>query len=247
MSVPPGFSVLTAFLKHGKLSKALGTLGVALLLVPVVAISALGITRGAPDASRLQASEGSQAPMPNSQGAPLALAQAATQAAKTPTAPSHAAIATSKPATSTSTSNGCTITSTDASGVQSLLVLLNQHRAAAGVAPLKLNATLSMASQQHSCDMFRHQLISHTGSDGSSPLQRIQSTGVSLTTWGENIGTASGLGLAGDINQIDSAMMAEPLTAYDHHWNIVHAAFTQAGLGIIYVNGQVWLTEDFVG
>lgn len=89
--------------------------------------------------------------------------------------------------------------------------------------------------------------MSHIGSDGSTPLQRIKSTGVAYTNWGENIGTASGQGLMGGITQIDSGMMSESLTPYDHHWNIVHAAFTQVGLGVIYANGQVWLTEDFIG
>jgi len=42
-------------------------------------------------------------------------------------------------------------------------------------------------------------------------------------------------------------MMAEPLTPGDHHWNIVNPAYSSIGVGIIYVNNQVWLTEDFIG
>ncbi len=141
-------------------------------------------------------------------------------------------------------SNGCSI---DTAGEQYLLSLLNQHRAAAGVAPLTLNSTLSGASRSHSCDMFAHQVMSHIGSDGSSPFQRIAATGITYSTAGENIGMAGGYGLDGGINAIDSSMMAEPNVMGTHHWNIVNPAYKQVGLGVVYQNGQVWLTEDFVG
>ena len=146
-----------------------------------------------------------------------------------------------------STSTGCSITSEDQAGEQYLLSLLNQHRAAAGAPPLVLSSTLSVASRQHSCDMFQHQTMSHTGSDGSSPFQRIAAVGISYSTAGENIGMAGGYSLDAGINAIDSGMMAEPNNPGTHHWNIVNAAYKQVGLGVIYQNGQVWLTEDFVG
>lgn len=145
------------------------------------------------------------------------------------------------------TSNGCPTTPDQAGAEQMLFTLLNQHRAAAGAPSLALNETLSLASRDHSCDMFQHQNLSHTGSDGSSPFQRIAAVGVPFTTAGENIGMAGGYGLSGGVTTIDNEMMAEPLTQGDHHWNIVNAAYTQVGIGIIYANNQVWLTEDFVG
>ncbi len=60
---------------------------------------------------------------------------------------------------------------------------------------------------------------------------------------------AGGYGLSAGVDTIDAGMMAEPLddSAPNHHWNIVHAAYTQVGIGVIYANGQVWLTEDFIG
>jgi uncharacterized protein YkwD len=141
-------------------------------------------------------------------------------------------------------SSGCSF---DTAGEQYLLSLLNQHRAAAGAAPLTLSSTLSTASRSHSCDMFTHQNMSHYGSDGSSPFQRIAATGITYSTAGENIGMANGYGLDGGINAIDNGMMAEPATYGTHHWNIVNPAYKQIGLGVVYQNGQVWLTEDFVG
>jgi uncharacterized protein YkwD len=172
-----------------------------------------------------------------------------------PTKPTPIASATSTAApapgsgipTSGVTSNGCQITPDQAAAEQYLLATLNQHRAAAGAPALQINQTLSLASRQHSCDMFQHQQLTHTGSDGSSPFDRMRAVGVTFSTAGENIGMAGGYGLTGGINTVDSGMMAEPLTYGNHHWNIVNAAYKQVGLGVIYANGQLWLTEDFTG
>lgn len=149
--------------------------------------------------------------------------------------------------TSGTTSNGCAITPDQATAEQHLLTLLNQHRAAVGVAPLQLNQTLSLASRQHSCDMYQHQNMSHTGSDGSSPFDRMRAVGITFSTAGENIGATWGYALTNGVDTTDSGMMAEPGNPGDHHWNIVNAGYTQVGIGIIYANSQLWLTEDFVG
>ncbi len=145
------------------------------------------------------------------------------------------------------TPNGCAITADEISAEQTLLSLLNSHRQAAGVAPLNFNAALANEARAHSCDMALHHLISHTGSNGSSPFQRIHAAGINYRSAGENIGTASGFGLLGGIKLNDNAMMAEPLTQYDHHWNIINAGYNQVGIGIYFSNGTEWLTEDFTG
>lgn len=178
---------------------------------------------------------------PTPRNAPVDAGHLAQSALAAPTA-----TATPRPAPPAATSNGCPISAADTDAERTLLAAINAHRAAAGVHPLALNPTLSAAADAHTCDMLRHNLMSHIGSDGSTPAHRIQATGLSYGTWGENIGMAEGLGLTGGVARIDGDMMAEPLTAYDHHWNIVYPAFTRVGIGILYANGQVWLTEDFV-
>jgi len=128
-----------------------------------------------------------------------------------------------------------------------LLTLLNQHRAADGAPLLAVSAHLSAVARTHACDMFQHQQMSHTGSDGSSPFQRISGAGIAYGTAGENIGMAGGYSLSSGVTTIDNEMMAEPLSYGNHHWNIVNRAYSAAGIGIIQANGQVWLTEDFIG
>ena len=149
--------------------------------------------------------------------------------------------------TSGTTSNGCAITPAQASAEQALFTLLNQHRVAVGSPPLQLNETMAVASRQHSCDMFVHQQLNHLGSDGSSPYQRISSTGITYRTAGENIGMAGGYALMSGMTVIDNAMIAEPASPGTHHWNIINPAYTQVGIGVIYAKNQVWLTEDFTG
>lgn len=145
------------------------------------------------------------------------------------------------------TSNNCPITTQETQAEQYLLNRLNQHRKDGGVKALTLSTKLSAVSRAHSCDMYQHQKLNHFSSDGTSMTQRILAAGIKANTWGENIGTASGYGLDGGIDANDNDMMAEPLQPGNHRWNIMNAAFTQVGIGIIYINGQEWMTEDFIG
>ncbi len=98
--------------------------------------------------------------------------------------------------------------------------------------------------------MFAQQQLSHTGSQGDSPFQRMAYVGFPMPPYqqeGENIGDAAGYSPATAISALDSAMMAEPLTPGDHHWNIVNAGYSVVGVGVVVANGQTWLTEDFAG
>ena len=145
------------------------------------------------------------------------------------------------------TVNGCAITREQIDAEQYVLTLLNAHRTQTGAAPLALSPALTSGARQHSCDMYQHHLLSHASSDGTSPLARIQASGLAFHTWGENIGTGSGEGLIGGVSANDAVMIAEPVVCCDHAWNILNAAHTQVGIGIIYINGTEWMTEDFIG
>lgn len=82
----------------------------------------------------------------------------------------------------------------DPSTAQQLLALVNQARAQArscgntdhqATAPLRLDARLNEAAQLHSEDMLAMRDLTHTGSDGSNPGERITRAGYSWATWGE--------------------------------------------------------------
>jgi uncharacterized protein YkwD len=105
--------------------------------------------------------------------------------------------------------------------------------------PLSLSRTLTLAARAHSRDMAAHDLFSHTGSDGSSPGQRVARAGYRWSMVGENI--ASG---AGTPRQVVAGWLASP-----HHCaNIMTAGFRQMGVAFAVnpASGQViYWTEDF--
>lgn len=68
-----------------------------------------------------------------------------------------------------------------------MLDAVNALRAAAGETPLQLNAQLNAAAKTHSRDMSVQNRPWHFGSDGSSPLDRVQRTGYPLIMRGEAI------------------------------------------------------------
>ena len=60
---------------------------------------------------------------------------------------------------------------------QQVLSLVNQERAKAGCSAVTIDASLMMASSNHSEDMANNNFFDHTGSDGSSVAQRATAAG----------------------------------------------------------------------
>ncbi|MBI1386520.1 MAG: CAP domain-containing protein [Rhizobiales bacterium] len=69
------------------------------------------------------------------------------------------------------------------------LALINGYRKAHGLGPLKLHPQLVRAAKDHSADLARFDRISHYGSDGSNPWDRIRRTGYPARVAAENVGT----------------------------------------------------------
>lgn len=68
-----------------------------------------------------------------------------------------------------------------------MLDSVNALRAAAGAAPVELNANLTAAAATHSLDMEIQNRPWHFGSDGSSPIDRVERSGYEGIMLGENI------------------------------------------------------------
>jgi uncharacterized protein YkwD len=68
-----------------------------------------------------------------------------------------------------------------------LLDSVNALRQAAGLTPLQLNAALNAAAATQSRDMSVQNRPWHFGSDGSSPIDRVQRVGYQGQALGENI------------------------------------------------------------
>jgi uncharacterized protein YkwD len=105
--------------------------------------------------------------------------------------------------------------------------LINGARAEAGLPALTVNPLLTAAAQGHSIDMACHGLISHSGSDGSSPSQRVAAAGYAASRSSEII-YGSGY----------------PQTALDwwmndqiHRDEILRPSVTEMGVGYAYIRG----------
>ncbi|MFD4501416.1 CAP domain-containing protein [Streptomyces sp. NPDC058457] len=112
--------------------------------------------------------------------------------------------------------------------------LVNAERSKVGCSALALNTTLAKVAQAHSEDMALHQNMSHSGSDGSSPGDRITSAGYAWSAYGENVA----YGYASP-EQVMAGWMASP----GHKANILNCTFKEIGVGLAQPNSY-W-TQDF--
>jgi uncharacterized protein YkwD len=63
----------------------------------------------------------------------------------------------------------------------------NRERAKEKLPPLRANPLLAAAAREHARDMAEHQKLSHEGSDGSDPAQRVKRHGYRYQEVGENV------------------------------------------------------------
>ncbi|MFJ9848505.1 CAP domain-containing protein [Streptomyces sp. NPDC101150] len=115
-----------------------------------------------------------------------------------------------------------------------ILELVNSERSKAGCSPLTLNAELTKAAQAHSKDMADHSNMSHTGSDGSDPGERITRAGYSWSSYGENV--AYGY-------STPESVMKGWMESPGHKRNILDCSFKEIGVGLAQPN-DYW-TQDF--
>jgi uncharacterized protein YkwD len=114
------------------------------------------------------------------------------------------------------------------------VALVNAERSKVGCSALTLNATLTKVAQAHSEDMAAHSNMSHTGSDGSSPGDRITRAGYNWSTYGENV--AYGYATPEEV-------MAGWMSSPGHKANILNCSFKEIGVGLAQPNSY-W-TQDF--
>lgn len=63
----------------------------------------------------------------------------------------------------------------------------NKERAAEKLAPLTLDESLTRAARAHAEDMAEHEEMTHEGSDGSKPAERVKKVGYRYVKTGENV------------------------------------------------------------
>jgi uncharacterized protein YkwD len=119
--------------------------------------------------------------------------------------------------------------------------LINKYRREKGLKPLTLNPQLSEAAKAHSRDLAKWDRISHYGSDGSNPWDRVKRAGYPAKVAAENVGTGQidfsevlkgwkespghnkNLLLA-DANEMGLALVQDPKTEFKSFWTLVVGA-----------------------
>jgi uncharacterized protein YkwD len=114
--------------------------------------------------------------------------------------------------------------STSSAYVSELASLINNARSQNGLPALTVNPQLAAAAQGHSIDMACHDLVSHTGSDGSSVSERVAATGYSASYSSEIIYSSGYPQTAFDW------WMSDPI----HRNEILNPYVTEIGIGYAY-------------
>ncbi len=104
-----------------------------------------------------------------------------------------------------------------------MLELVNQERAANGLAPLEADPEMREVSIKHSADMFSRGYFSHNTPEGETPFDRMRKDDVRFRTAGENLALAPSLQIA------HSGLMNSP----GHRANILRPQFGRVGIGIL--------------
>ena len=116
--------------------------------------------------------------------------------------------------------------------------LINCYRKEKGLKPLKLNPELTEAAKGHSRDLAKWDRISHYGSDGSNPWDRVKRSGYKARLAAENVGTGQidfnevmkgwkdspghnkNL-LLNDADHMGIALVQDPKTEFKSFWTLV--------------------------
>lgn len=104
---------------------------------------------------------------------------------------------------------------------EALVAAMNRERAAAGLAPLRLNEALCEAADDRMRDMFTKHYFEHVSPDGIDPFTWVDKRGYNYRQIGENL--AVGYRTAGDV--VDGWMHSE-----HHRENVLGAGYEEIGI-----------------
>lgn len=113
--------------------------------------------------------------------------------------------------------------------------LVNAYRKTQGLKALTLNAELTNAAKAHAKDLAKWDRISHYGSDGSNPWDRVKRAGYNAKVAAENVGTGQASFeevlkgwkespghnrnlLMNDVDNIGIALVQDPKTEFKTFW-----------------------------
>jgi hypothetical protein len=119
-----------------------------------------------------------------------------------------------------------------------MLCLVNKERRNNGLSPLGLDKRLESSAQKHSEDQARMRSMTHDGSDGSQPGDRVERSGFNWRSVAENVA----YGYDGEEECMRQWMMSP-----GHRENILGRDYTHFGSAVGYSGSTPYYTQDFAG
>ena len=112
-----------------------------------------------------------------------------------------------------------------------VLCLVNRERAEHSLAPLKPNAQLETAAEEHNAEMLQVDYFAHVAPDGETPVERIKRTGYIAS---ESDGYVIGENLAWGTYSLATpkAIVEAWIASPGHLANILESRYTETGIGV---------------
>lgn len=129
--------------------------------------------------------------------------------------------------------------------------MINNARAAQGLAPLTISAGLTKSASAHTSVMASGCGLSHQCPGEPGLGDRETAAGVSWTSAGENIGEGGPVSntnsaIASMAVGLTNSMLAEQPPDDGHRKNILSSSFRHIGISVYRDSGgTVWMTQDF--
>ena len=112
---------------------------------------------------------------------------------------------------------------------EQILNLINQERSKEGLSLLSWHSQLDIAAESYSQDMALQDFHGHTGSDGSTPGDRITAEGYQWSQWAENIGAGY---------ETPEAVVEGWMNSTPHRDNILNSELEDIGIGYYYLEND---------
>lgn len=122
------------------------------------------------------------------------------------------------------------------SAEQTILKLMNEKRAEAGLKPLTMDNTLLSVARYKSNHMIQNNYFDHTNPDGTNWTNWLKTIGYKYTATAENIA----------YNSYDPVeLFNQWWNSSGHRKNMMNPSYTKVGIGVVYGNGKYMGTQEF--
>lgn len=129
--------------------------------------------------------------------------------------------------------------------VNALSTLVNDLRKIKRLSVLQPDSGVYNAAQKHAKDQDAHEWgLMHTGTDGSSPWDRITRFSPSMSFGNENIAGRSGMEVTARAFIIQ-LLIDSGIPGYGHRYNILDPQWTHAGCVMTKSKGMDWCIQNF--